>query len=314
MPNKFVSSWKAAGGTDTPSIREMGAAFDNLMPLILAAGGVIGPAGLAIAATIAAEDDLVPPLHVARPGPTNMLISTIVPSMATMFQQLSVMFLSTFTPPTPATALGLWQSTPAGAIQSPSSTILATAMSLYASSAFIGGVGDPSDPAPPPPPPEAPLFVLPPANRTVTGVGDVLFRYFTSTEDEGIEHGLAPNQVGFVAYVLPTEWTYTPTAVNYIKRGMGSIRPAEVNVYAWQFDDNTGASPVNVGAVAGTATGPEGPVELEGTQYYKPAVYETNSVTTIFQFPYLGYFDVTLTVCNAAGSITNTRTSIYSDG
>lgn len=272
MPSKFVTAWKMAGGEATPSVREMGAAFDNLMPLIFAAGGAIAPAGLAIAQSIPAEDDQTTPLHIARLSPANLFPVKVVPSMVTAMQQLTTMFLSTLTPPTPPQALAAWLATDAGAIVSPSGLKLATAMSIYMSGAFLGGIGDPNDA---PPPPQVGTQLPEPLDRPVDST--VLFTY----ETNGTDPTLAVNQVRFTSYVRPKE---------------NPVR--DLQVVSWQFDD----SGVNLGSATGTMLGAGGgnPLEVSGA-----------GRSTVFQFPYTNTFQVKLTVCNSAGSITETR-SVYS--
>lgn len=156
MPSKFVSAWKAVGGQVTPSIREIGAMYDLFMPLILVAGPAIGPLGLVMAQAYDAEDDTPGGLYAGRVSPANLFPPQFIPSMVAACGTLTAMFLSTFTPPTPAQALTAWQATPLGALMTsptaqPGAAQLGAAMAIYLSTAFIGGVG--SNPADAPPPP-----------------------------------------------------------------------------------------------------------------------------------------------------------------
>jgi hypothetical protein len=104
---KFVGAWKKANGDPDeegigkatkdarkipPTVREIGAAFDQLMPLLLVGAGVaIGPAGYVIAQAIPAEDGSGAPLHLARGGPpANLTLPMLIASMSTACTTLSV--------------------------------------------------------------------------------------------------------------------------------------------------------------------------------------------------------------------------------
>ena len=306
MPSKFVTSWKLAGGQVTPAVREIGAAYDNLMPLILAGGAAIGPAGLAIAQGIAAESDSASPLFIARLSPPgNVFPAVVVPSMVAAMGQLSVSFLTTFTPPTPVQALGAWMTTPAGQLTTSlppplnaSALTLATAMSTYMSGAFIGGIGDPGD-APPPPPP-AGGYVQPALVPTTA-----LFGYYNNTDAEGAD--LLARQLRFYPFVLPRGVTYTEQSKQLILSGARAPLPREVVVYAWQFDDPSG--PTNLGSTTLTAFGP---YSFPEDPNYSPG-YTTRGqrVDVDWQFPAVDTYDVVLTVCNASSQLSETR-SAYS--
>lgn len=285
---KFVGAWKKANGDPDeegidkatkdarkipPTVREIGAAFDNLMPLLLAGAGVaIGPAGYVIAQAIPAEDGSGAPLHLARGGPpANLTVPILIASMTTACTTLSLAALAGV-PPTPETALAAWVLTPAGIFEAKATLEppfpepkLTLAMAQYLGTVSDGGVGVEDDA--PPPPGLLPTDIAP----TLPAEG-VMFRYETS----GTDPSLGAHEVRFTSYLLPRHWT---PSIN------SRQLPDEVLVYAWRFDDLNG--PTNLGIST------EGPV-------------------TTFRFPFRDFFDVTLTVCNAAGSIAGTR-SLYSD-
>lgn len=151
---KFTSAWKlATGDTElTPSHRELGAALDNIMPLMLAgAGGAIGPAALLIAQGIDAEDE-TGKLYLGRIDPANLFIPLFVPAISAACQQLSTQLLSG-TPPDPTLALAAWSAQQSIAGKNPK---LDLAMALYLGTIIVGGVGGTEDAPPPPQLPEAP--------------------------------------------------------------------------------------------------------------------------------------------------------------
>jgi hypothetical protein len=150
MPIKFTAAWKLANGVGddavTPSLREIGAAFDNLLPLMLAgAGGAVGPAGLLVAQAIDSEDE-TGKLYLGRIDPSNLFVPLFVPAISAACQQLSTQLLSG-TPPDPTLAFAAWsaQQSIAG-----KNLALDATMALYLGTAIIGGVGGTED-APPPP-------------------------------------------------------------------------------------------------------------------------------------------------------------------
>jgi hypothetical protein len=151
---KFTSAWKiATGDTElTPSHRELGAAIDNLMPLMLAgAGGAIGPAALLVAQGVDAEDG-TGKLYLGRVSPANLFVPLFVPALSAACQQLSTQLLSG-TPPDPSLALAAWSAQQSIAGKNPK---LDLAMALYLGTIIIGGVGGTEDAPPPPPLPAAP--------------------------------------------------------------------------------------------------------------------------------------------------------------
>lgn len=117
MPVNFIDTWKiATGQTDDSalgvSITEISKAFDGVVPLVGMGGGFAVPGlGVLIASALQADDG-AQPLYLLRPGPTNVFLSTVLPSLQAACSQLSAQVLQGVTP-TPATAQAAWAATPA---------------------------------------------------------------------------------------------------------------------------------------------------------------------------------------------------------
>jgi hypothetical protein len=271
MTIKFVAAWKHANGDPEEegidqktkearkipaTVREIGAAFDNVMPLLLAgAGAAIGPAGYAIAQAIPAEDGSGAPLYIARQVPPgNMFLPVVVPSMITACTTLSLAYISSLgtVPPTPEIAGAAWTATPAGLKEAEASLMsglpakFTKAMAQYLGTVASDGLGTEDDAPPPPafpdPPPlkdaafsgslityENDLPDLPSHSVRVTGhaAGTALVYAWTFADGDEIL-GAASGPTATFAFPFSGFFAVTLTVCN----GGGTLKDTRADIFA----------------------------------------------------------------------------------